>query len=155
MLGSLLFFLYLSSKLQAIILAPLELKNPGVVEISITGEVARPGKYLVERGTVLKTILKRAKCKKFADLSAINGEERVESNREVQIKKLTHILVKVMDTASGNLEFQVPVGMRRCDLSKIHFVSEIDPVFFKSKKRLLPGEIIFIKKKKESLEENK
>lgn len=149
--GSLLFIIYLSAKIQAYFLAPIDCVDAGTVEVYIHGEVVRPGKYLLEKGTTVKEVLRRAKCKKFADISEVKLDEKIDLPREVVVKKLTTITAKIIGTSSGDLECKMPVGSRYCDLSKFWFAREMDPKFLKSRRKLSPEEVIFIKKK-DSLE---
>lgn len=136
------------ANVQAYRLSEKSLKTPPPVEVLIEGFVAKPGSRLVPLGTPLMDVVRKARPKRFADLSAIALDTRVTAPLRLEISKLTHFTVYVEGAVQFAGPQSVPVGTRLSDLKKILALTpEADLAFFKGRRFLNPGEILQIPEK--------
>ncbi|MBS0624822.1 MAG: SLBB domain-containing protein [Verrucomicrobia bacterium] len=118
------------------------------VKIEISGEVHKPGIYEFEAGVTYAEALKRARPKRFADVSNLRLEDAVQGARII-VPGLEAIRIRVSGEVKQSGELIVPVGTRVCDLkSKIELTAEGDPKVFSRRKILADGEKIQVPKRK-------
>jgi hypothetical protein len=118
------------------------------LKVTIEGCVAKPGDYLVEKGTPLGEVLRKAAPRRFADLKKVDLQTRVETPLQIQIEELKELTVFLQGSLGAPHSLKVPLRTRVCDLKK--YLSEqalIDPSFFKSKRMLKEGEILTLPSK--------
>jgi hypothetical protein len=119
-----------------------------MILVTVDGAVAKPGQYSVLSGTRVGDVLKRARVKPLADLSAVVVDELIDSPRHIQVGELLEIKVFIRGEVKEPLEITLPSCSRICDLkTKVMLTEESDLQFFKRKKRLKNGEILEVPKK--------
>lgn len=118
------------------------------VKIEISGEVHKPGVYEFEEGTTYGEALKKARLKRFADVSKISLDEKVHGT-QIVVPSLKEIRVRVSGEVRQSGELVVPAGTRICDLkSKINLTEQADPNVLSRRKILDDGEKIHVPKRK-------
>ncbi len=125
-------------------------KAPAVpsIFVEVSGEVARPGSYEVRKGTSCKDVLKRAKPKKFADLSKIDLDAPSPSLLVISPLEVIHVFVKGEGVLAPS-EWILKPGARVSELkSKVGLTEDGDPKPLQSRRMLLDGETIWVGKRK-------
>lgn len=110
---------------------------PPPVAITIDGLVSKPGTYLIELGTPLSEVLRKARPKRFADLSAIDPSLRITTPLQLHIAPLTHLTIHLQGAVQQPGPLTVPVGTRLSDLKKLTSLSKSADLAFLKKRRLL------------------
>lgn len=137
------------ANVQARRLSERSVKTPPPVEVVIEGLVAKPGPRLVALGTPLADVVRKARPKRFADLSAVTPAARVTAPLHLEIPKLTHLTIHVEGAVLLAGSQSVPVGTRISDLRKILALTpEADLTFFEGRRLLNPEEILRIPEKR-------
>jgi len=126
---------------------------PQPVEITISGEVTHPGTFPALPGSRIGDLIKKSRPKRFADLSGIDHDSQVEKTLELKIPKMFEISIRVVGAVEAPQELKVLPGSRICDLkSKIHCAPNADLRFFKQRRLLKNGEMIFIPRKEVAIQ---
>jgi hypothetical protein len=128
----------------------LELKEVEKVSVLVTveGAVSKPGEYLIESGTTVGEVLRKARPKPWADLQKVNPSEIIESPRNIKVEELTEITVNVQGAVAQSVEIKLPARSRICDLkSKVSLAPRADKTFFRRRRLLKNGEIIDVPNK--------
>lgn len=118
------------------------------VLVEVAGEVQRPGIYTVRKGSSCREVLKKARPKKFADLSKIDLDAEAPSILVIQPLETIRVFVagSGVDVLS---EWILKPGARVSDLkSKIRLTEDADLSSLQSRRMLLNGETIFVEKRK-------
>jgi hypothetical protein len=132
--------LFAIAKIHSSLFAKIE-ETPSLVEVSIEGLVAKPGNYLVEKGSPLQYVLQRAKPKPWADLRSIDPKTRVKESLHLIVGKLAELKISLEGAVLEPGDAQVPCGTRLCDLKK-YSSPKADPAFFKKRRLLKDGEVV-------------
>jgi hypothetical protein len=120
------------------------------VQISIQGEVKKPGVYLVEPGTFLSEALVLAKPGRFADLASLPLVDPIQASQTIEVPKIKEFIVEVVLEGFSPVQISVAPGARLCDLkSKVAFAQQVHRSNWKSRRLLKPGEKIFLDGQKE------
>jgi SLBB domain-containing protein len=121
------------------------------VEIAISGEVAHPGVFSALPGTRIGDLVKKSCPKRFADLTGIDLDSPVEKALELAIPRLSELSVRIEGAVTAPIELKVPAGSRICDLKpKIECSGDANLQFFKKRRLLKNGEIIYVPKKEQT-----
>ncbi len=120
------------------------------VEIIISGEVAHPGAFSALPGTRIGDLVKKSRPKRFADLKGIDLDSPVEKALELVIPRLSEISVRIEGAVAVPIELKLPAGSRICDLKpKIECDGNANLQFFKKRRLLKNGEIVYVPKKEQ------
>lgn len=116
--------------------------------VEVTGEVKRPGSYEVRKGASCRDVLKKAKPKRFADLSKIDLDAEAPNSLAIAPLETIHVYV-----AGGGVdapsEWILKPGARVLELkSKIRLTEDADLSPLQSRRMLLDGETILVGKRK-------
>ncbi len=146
---SLLISLVIISKISAIraqsILEVHKLIETVLVEVA--GEVAKPGRYLVEKGSTLAELMQTVKPKKFADLAALRLCDPICEPTSLTISRLNEIVAVVRGEGIDPIEIHLPAGSRVLEIkSKISLPKDFDLTPLNSRRMVLPGEEIHLKR---------
>lgn len=119
------------------------------IDVVIDGFVAKPGVYQIAAGAPLGEVLRKARPKRFADLSSLDLNALVKEPVHHKIGKLEVLRVSLEGAITNPGVIEVPVGSRICDLKKfISLSQEADASFLKKRRLLKEGEKISIPIKK-------
>lgn len=115
------------------------------VVVAISGAVLKPGDYKVPQGTSIQDVIKKSRPKQFADLSGFEHAQSVQKNMTIFVAELSTIHVHVQGAVLEEMELDLPIGTRLCDLkSKIHLSKDSDRNFLRRRRLLKNGEVILI-----------
>jgi hypothetical protein len=117
------------------------------VLVKIEGEVAMPGEYSFPAGICLEKILKKAKPKKFANLSIFDKKEKIFTSKKLFIPKLEKITVFIGGAVKNPGYYEFPVGSKLLDLKeKVDFIEPNDKSrkLFAKNRMLKHGERVII-----------
>lgn len=118
------------------------------VSVTVSGAVAKPGSYQVLVGTPVSQVLKRARLKPIADVQTIALNSLIEDASHLYIPEVTEVTVTVRGEVLMPQTITLPAGSRICDLKeRISFTQEAEKSYFRRRKRLKNGEIIWVPKK--------
>lgn len=124
------------------------LSHHELCEIEISGEVAKPGTFIVIPGTPLKKILKKSSPTPFANLRRIDLNKSVETSAHYKVERLTEILVRIEGLPSGAIDVVIPAGTRMCHLkSYVNFEDAGLYLTFSNRRILRDGDVVSIEKK--------
>ncbi|HSX26983.1 MAG TPA: SLBB domain-containing protein [Chlamydiales bacterium] len=133
----------------------LALNEIEVKEILVTvkGAVAKPGAYRVLEGTLLETVLRKARPWPHANLKALPLKRPLEGESEIVVEELAEITVYVDGAVEKRVELTLPAKSRVSDLkSKVVLSEDADKSYFRRRRWLKDGEKIEVPKK--TVEEN-
>lgn len=149
------FFLILISSL--IIIAKLsswkvnayisELRPEETILVQVSGEVVRAGGYEMPAGSLCRDLLQKISLKRFADISQIDPEAQIPPS--LTIPRLERVHVRIEVEGVGSQELFLPLGTRVSELkSKVALDPMSDLTPFCSRRMLLDGEVLLVKKRK-------
>lgn len=145
LLASLFILSKLHTHRKLSLLATVQTAEAESVEISIIGEVAKPGAYLIEKGGRLGDAVKKSRPKRFADLGRIDLDSPACRSQAIEIPRLKEVAIWVKGAVIAPVELRLPAGSRISDLKdKIALAPNADRKFLKRKRLLKPGETIAI-----------
>ncbi len=114
--------------------------------VTIDGEVAKPGTFIVPPGTPLKKIIRKSCPTPFCDLKKIDVNQIVENSANIRLSKLSEITVILEGLSSGSRQLTIPAGTRMSQLKKyVDFEEESGVAAIKNRRMLRDGEVISIK----------
>ena len=120
-------------------------KLENTLDVSIVGEVSKPGVYRALLGSRLGDLVKKSKPKRFADLQMIDLDSPVEKSLNIEIAQLKELSVRIEGAVLEPIELKVAPGSRVCDLkSKIQCSENADLKYFKRRRLLKNGELILV-----------
>ncbi|MDP1608798.1 MAG: hypothetical protein Q8L98_05745 [Chlamydiales bacterium] len=124
-----------------------ELRPEETILVEVSGEVARAGSYEMPAGSLCRDLLQKISLKRFADISQIDPEAKIPS--ALMIPRLEGVRVRVEVEGVGSQELLLPLGTRVSELkSKVTLDLMSDLTSFRSRRMLLDGEVLLVKKKK-------
>ena len=119
-------------------------------EIEISGEVAKPGTFMVLPGTPLKKILKKSSPTPFANLKQIDLNQNIEASAHYNIERLTEISVRIEGLPSGVIDVVIPAGTRMCHLkSYVNLEVARSCLTFTNRRILRDGDVVSIEEKRD------
>lgn len=122
-----------------------EAEKTELIPVSVYGAVAKPGAFLIEKGTPLAEAVHKAKPTRFADLKNVPLDQIIDNSLTVHIEELAEIEIHISGAIAIPGFLRLPTGTRVCDLkSKIEFAEGADRSVLKSRRILKEGERIEI-----------
>ena len=134
---------------------PRKYLKGGLTSVEITGAVKFPGIYKVYPGTLVKTVLKKAKLTIFADLKEIDCDQPVEKSKKLFVPRVEQVKVFLKGAVKEKVVFLKP-GSSICSILKqITPKLEADLSVLNSLEKVKEGQIItvpFLPKRKKGRE---
>ncbi len=122
------------------------------VQIWIEGAVAKPGAYVLKKGSHLEDVLACAQPLAEADLTQLKLKKTLYDGQKIQIPTKLFMTVILEGAIEQPGPLKVPQGIFLKDLDQYaKFLPEADLKKIKKKKRLKDGEIVQIPAKKSTL----
>ncbi|MBX9743966.1 MAG: hypothetical protein K2X08_02005 [Chlamydiales bacterium] len=124
-----------------------ELSPAETIVVRVSGEVVREGSYEMPAGSLYRDLLQKISLKRFADISQIDLGAQIPAS--LIIPRLEQVRVRIEVEGIGSQEFLLPLGTRVSELKSkvaLDLMSDLTP--FRSRRMLLDGEVLLIKKKK-------
>jgi DNA uptake protein ComE-like DNA-binding protein len=116
--------------------------------VTVTGAVAKPGDYKVPAGTLVESVLRKARPKLHANLKDISLKLPIEAPTHLVVEELSEITVFVQGAVEKPLKLTLPAKSRVSDLrSKVVLSAEGDKSYFRRRRWLKDGEKIEVPKK--------
>lgn len=126
--------------------------NPSItqLQVTITGEVFRPGTYELDVNTTLKDLIELADPLPSADLSKVNSRRKLYDGQSVYVPPKTPLTITILGAVQNPGTLQIMSGTRVYELAnQIAFLPEADIQFIRTKRRYLKeGDIINVPSKK-------
>jgi hypothetical protein len=119
-----------------------------LVQVSIEGFVEKPDIYEFPIGTPMEEILRKACPKRFANLRSIDLKSPLTTSLQLKLEPLRSLQVHVTGAVASAETIEVEPGTRICQLKqKIQLSDEADLAFFKKRKILSDGDVIYVPSK--------
>ena len=124
-------------------------KELPLIVVEVAGCVYKPGVFKIPQGSLVQEVIRKARPKPLADLSAIEMVKILDQECVIDVPVFKEIIVSVTGCVTKREELTLPAGARVCDLKK-HLVltQDADSRVFKSKKLLRNRQVIVVPKKK-------
>lgn len=142
---TLLISLFAIAKIQSGIADYDESDPIPMVKIEIRGAVAKPGDYLIERGTPFKLAIQKAKPSSFANFRDYDLNQPIMESKIIDLKELPEIRVIVKGAIEQITQLHLPPRTRVCQIKRLlPLHPKADLAQFKSRRYLKDGETIVI-----------
>ena len=116
-----------------------------ILSIEVLGCVQRPGVYKVPQGVAVRSVLRKARPKPFADLQAIFLDRILDESCSIYLPVLEKISIAVSGAVKENILIVLPAGSRFSDLKgKVVLSEDADITIFKQRRLLKNGESVVI-----------
>lgn len=126
------------------------------IEVTVLGEVKKPGKYFFPKGVSYKEIFRKVRLKRFADIRSYPLKKTVNASKKISIPKKSFLKIFLAGPLINGGWLKVPTGSRVSDLKKKLLIDKnIDTTCLSSRRFLKDEELFFLtfqEKKKQSLE---
>jgi protein involved in polysaccharide export with SLBB domain len=135
-----------------------ELNHPVTqLQVTITGEVFRPGTYELDVNTTLKDLIELADPLPSADLSRVNSRRKLYDGQSVYVPPKTPLTITILGAVQNPGTLQIMSGTRVYELAnQIAFLPEADIQSIRKKRRYLKeGDLINVPSKKEKSNKKK
>jgi hypothetical protein len=125
-------------------------KEKKFCKIAVSGEVSKPGIYLIEKGMPFHDVLKKCHPKKWADIKNFKSSLVVEKDLTIVIEPLQKIVIRVVGEVENEAVLELAVKTKISDLKgQIACTSKADLTFFKKRRCLQDGEVVTIPQRQE------
>lgn len=124
---------------------------PAALQVSIEGEVAKPGLYQLPLNGTLKQLIEKAEPLAEADLSQLNPRKKLYDGQTIRIPRKRWITITVEGAVQEPGAYKILSGTRYQELAnQLHVLPEADLKAIRKKSRFLKdGEVVKIPTKKE------